>query len=59
MQRSDPFFRELLNTLTNDQEPDRKGFKLLNGVLYKQATSAGHPYFRLCIPPEICRDIVY
>merc|ERR1712208_27928 len=59
MQRSDPSFRELMNTLTNDQEPDRQGFKLLNGVLYKQATSSGQSYFRLCIPPEICKDIVF
>ena len=59
MQRSDPNFRELMNTLTNDQEPDGHGFKLLNGVLYKQATSSGQSYFRLCIPPEICKDIVF
>ena len=48
-----------MHTLRNDQEPDNHGFKLLNDVLYKQATSSGHSYFRLCIPPEICRDIVF
>ena len=59
MQRSDPFFKKLLYTLPNAQEPDGQGFKLINGVLYRQATSATQPYFRLCIPQEICRDIVH
>ena len=59
MQRSDPFFKNLLNTLPNAQEPDSQGFKLINGVLYRQATSSTQPYFRLCIPQEICREIVY
>ena len=59
MQRSDPVFRELLTTLTNTQEPNTKGFQLLNGLLYRQATSFGQHYLRLCIPPEICKDIVF
>ena len=59
MQQSDPVFRELIITLTNSPDANHKGFQLQNGILYKQATSFGQHYLRLCLPPEICKDIVF
>ena len=60
LQKSDPVLRQIIFNLHNSpEEMQDKGFQLQNGILYKQGKSFGYSYLRLCLPQEICKDIIY
>ena len=50
----------MIITLTNSPEAMRdKGFQLQHGILYKQGKSFGQHYLRLCLPQEVCKDVIF
>ena len=60
LQKSDPVFRQMIITLNNSPEAMQdKGFQLQHGILYKQGQSFGQSYLRLCLPQEICKDVIH
>ena len=50
----------MIITLNNSPEAMQdKGFQLQHGILYKVGRSFGQSYLRLCLPQEVCKDVIH